>query len=80
MYELVTTGRLPITMNNIEIIVENPDTSVKNLINAKSADAGLTIIGFRGDHLKHEGTELFMGYDQIGTILFVNSYGMKNIE
>ncbi len=80
MEELLQAGRLPITMNNVEIIVERPDVSPKKIINESSADAGLTLIGFLEDTLKHNKTEIFSGYDDMGTILFVNSQSIKVIE
>jgi len=50
------------------------------LINEHSAEAGLTIIGFRAEHVKAYGTELFTGYDLIGDMLFVNSHRQKEIS
>ena len=78
--ELVNSGRLPISSNNIEVIIENEDVSPKTIINKKSRDAGLTIIGFREEGLKKKKEQLFIGYDEIGTVLFVNSHNQKIIE
>ncbi|MBN1199084.1 MAG: hypothetical protein JXA23_07015 [Bacteroidales bacterium] len=80
MDKLILTGRLPITRKNIEIIVDKPDISKQAMINQKSADAGLTLIGFSKDTLKHKGTELFSGYDQLGTVIFVHAHGPMEIE
>ncbi len=80
MEELVKTGRLPITSKNIEIITEKENVSIKNIINERSTDAGLTIIGFRAEQIKFEGEELFNGYENLGTILFANSHHQVEIE
>ncbi len=80
MEELVKTGRLPITSKNIEIITEKENVSIKNIINEKSTDAGLTIIGFRAEQIKFEGADLFNGYENLGTILFANSHHQVEIE
>ncbi|HBE41003.1 MAG TPA: amino acid permease [Bacteroidales bacterium] len=77
--ELVRDGRLPITEKNIEIITVEPATTLKNLINEKSAQAALTLIGFDTQILKRAGDSLFNSYDSIGTILFVNSHNQKEI-
>ena len=53
---------------------------IQSLINEKSHDAALTILGFREERLKHEGSELFLGYEKVGDILFVDSIGQKEIE
>ena len=78
--ELVVSGRLPISNSNIEIILEQENVATKEIINEKSAQAGLTIIGFRGETLKHEKVELFKGYNEIGNILFINANSQKTIE
>lgn len=77
--DLVRAGRLPITEKNIEIIIEEPETTLKNIINEKSAGAGLTMIGFNTQALKGLGESLLNGYDGVGTILFVNSHNQKEI-
>ena len=80
MNELVTSGRLPITAQNIEILVQKDEVHPKSIINQYSADAGLTIIGFRDASIKHAEEKLFEGYDGVGSILFVNSFNKKTIE
>lgn len=77
---LIETGRLPISPKNIEIITRLEEVSSKSIINKKSKDAGLTIIGFRSEQIKHDGADLFMGYDQLGNVLFVNAHGNKLIK
>ncbi|MCU4176645.1 amino acid permease [Carboxylicivirga sp. N1Y90] len=78
--ELVQTGRLPITLSNIEILPVEENIAVKTLINQYSSEAGLTIVGFREEQLKHSQMELFDGYEQTGDILFVNSKEKKEIS
>jgi len=67
-------------MNNIEIIIQEPDQSSKALINERSQDAGLTLIGIREEMVSHYKEELFKGYDKLGTVLFVYSKYQKNID
>ena len=78
--ELIKTGRIPITPKNIEIIAKDEAVSSKHIINERSAEAGLTIIGFRPEHLELYGVSLFKGYDEIGDVVFVNSHEAKEIE
>jgi amino acid transporter len=78
LLEIIKTGRLPISPNNIEIIKLEENISAKTLINEKSADAGLTVIGFREEQLK-KNSEVFTGYDNIGDVLFINSRTQKEI-
>ncbi len=76
---LVSSGRLPITSKNIEVIIKEPGVSAKTLINEKSATAALVIKGFHVEGLKHNGDTIMNGYEGIGTILFVNSHTQKEI-
>jgi len=78
--ELVRTGRLPITSKNIQVLGEMGNQNTRGLINEHSAHAGLTIIGFHSEMLKHEGARIFQGYDEVGNILFVNSHSQKEIS
>ena len=80
MDELVRTGRLPITSKNIQILTEQLGTNTRSLIAENSGQAGLTIVGFHSELLKHEGAQLFEGYSGVGNILFVNSHSQKTID
>ncbi len=79
LLELVKSGRIPITEKNIQIIKKDENISSKVLIKEHSAEAGLTIIGFRAEHIKTFGTELFSDYELVGDMLFVNSHRQKEI-
>jgi len=69
---LIKEGRLPISPKNIELIKHKVDVSTKDIINEKSSDADLTIVGFRAEAIK-QGTKLFDGYEGVGNVLFVNT-------
>jgi hypothetical protein len=79
MHNLVISGRLPITPQNINLIVQEPDITAKSIINENSQNAGLTLIGIREEMVKHEKEKLFEGYDKLGTVLFVHSKTIKFI-
>ncbi len=79
LLNLIESGRLPIAPKNVEIIRQNDNLSPKMLINDKSRDAGLTLIGFRAEQLRHGNNELFIGYDDIGNVLFVNAHKQMEI-
>jgi len=80
MNELLSNGRLPITRKNIEIIMQSPEVSSRSLINEKSKDAGLTLIGIRRELLHRQKEEFFKGYDELGTTLFIHSKNQKEIS
>ncbi|MBN1301652.1 MAG: hypothetical protein JW995_10595 [Melioribacteraceae bacterium] len=78
--DFVISGRLPITEKNIQVIERDENLSFKSLVNYNSHDAALTLIGFREELIKHEGTSFFEGYDKIADVLFVDAFSKKEIE
>ncbi len=79
MSELIISGRLPISEKNVEIIEISHGGSVKSLINERSAGAALVMTGFRPEGLKPGEEAVLGGYDDVGTILFVNSQYHREI-
>ncbi|MCS6968494.1 MAG: amino acid permease [Cytophagales bacterium] len=80
LMELINSGRLPISPSNIELIPKKENVDTKTIINQKSKRADLTIIGIRSEAVKHSGEAVFMGYDGIGDVLFVNTKTMKSLR
>lgn len=78
--DLVKEGRLPIALHNIQVLSQTENQDFKSIVNKLSIDADLTIVGFRGDILKHTSIELFQEYDQIGNVLFVCNNKEKPIN
>jgi len=79
LHTLIEEGRLPISPSNILLIKNNKNSRIRKIINRKSVDADLTIVGFKATLLKKQKEELFEGYDKLGNILFVNSISEKEI-
>lgn len=80
LISLIEAGRLPISANNVQVIARKENISFKTIINEKSVDADLTIIGFRNEAIKHNHEEVFNGYDSLGNILFVHTDREKPIS
>lgn len=78
--ELISTGRLPITTKNIEIIEEDQDKNYIEIVDKKSEHAALTIVGFTGESLKLGGKKVFEQYKKEGHMLFVNAAERKKIQ
>lgn len=80
LYNLIDTGQLPISRNNITVLAQKPETGVRQTINQESQDADLIVVGFREEAIRRKGKELFAGYEQMGNVLFVNSNERKQIK
>jgi amino acid transporter len=78
--ELISEGRLPISLGNIILISAEEDRKIREVIGETSADADLTVVGFRHERLKTEGYRLFTGYDKLGNVLFVSANKKKEIR
>ena len=78
--KMVKEGRLPISVHNIELIEQKAEVSVKEIINQRSQDDDLIMIGLSYERLKQLGTEVFQGFDNVGNILFVNAAKEQKID
>jgi hypothetical protein len=77
---LIQTGQLPISPKNIEFISQKSALSTKHIINEKSKNADLTIVGLIEKVVEHLGAKAFDGYDNVGNVLFVNAADSKEIK
>ncbi len=80
LLELIDQGRLPISSHNILMIPKMEGQDDRDIINEYSKDADLTFIGFRSEILKHNGLDIFNGYDGVGDVLFMNTEKEKEIK
>ncbi|WP_445730873.1 hypothetical protein [Mariniflexile sp.] len=81
LIKLTSSGRLPISANNIRVLPLDTDKNRVDIINEYSMDADLTLIGFHDSMMKVDrGTESFDAYDKIGNVLFVNTLTSKFIK
>jgi amino acid transporter len=75
----IAAGRLPITLANIEIIRIEQGQTISEVISLHSKHAGLAIIGFREEIIKHDAHKFFADFQEIGDVLFVNASQYKEI-
>ena len=80
LLQLITEGRLPISPNNIQLIPQLKEDKVDQIINNKSADADLTIVGYNSDQIEDGNDSTFNKYTDLGNTLFVSAYKEKTIE
>jgi hypothetical protein len=78
--DLISAGQLPISPQNIEFIAKDEEKSTKEIINERSLDADLLILGFLSEAIKRFGIEHFDGYQDLCNILFVTTEEGKQIK
>lgn len=76
----IVSGRLPITMANIEIVEIPEHSTFSDAVNTHSKNAGLTLVGFREEIIKRDAADFFTEFDEIGDVLFVNASEAKEIN
>ena len=80
MFDFIESGRLPIAPQNMKMVPQDQEKGTKAIINERSKNADLTIIGFIGELAKKKKIDTFEGYNDLGNILFVNSINNKEIK
>ncbi len=80
LVELIKEGRLPISPTNIQLIPQLKEEKVDIIINTKSADADLTIVGYNSEQIETESEITFNKYPDLGNILFVSAFKGKTIK
>ncbi|MDR1524813.1 MAG: amino acid permease [Tannerella sp.] len=75
----IAEGRLPITLTNIEFVTVDEGRTFPDAVAEHSSKAGLTIIGFHEDRIKHDPETFFTSFGVIGDVLFVNASQPKEI-
>lgn len=71
LHDLVTTGRLPISLKNLEIIPTDSQGTYRELVETRSSGADLVIMGATRERLQSRGPELLRRHDTLGDVLFV---------
>jgi len=78
--ELIEEGRLPISPTNIQLIPQLKEEKIDLIINKKSADADLTIVGYNSEQIEEQSDVTFNKYPDLGNILFVSAHKERTIE
>lgn len=78
--ERIAAGRLPITLTNIEIVTFVENQSINEIVMKHSKYAGLTIVGFGEEIIRHNPVTFFDSFSETGDTLFVNASTSRNIN
>ncbi|MBD81192.1 MAG: amino acid permease [Crocinitomicaceae bacterium] len=79
LLNVIESGRLPISKKNIELIPQEGEL-IGSIIEQKSADADLTILGYSSELLEEKGISIFEEFSGLGNTLFVSAFKEKEIE
>ena len=73
LLDKIDEGRLPISKKNLEFIATEKGREFEDLVNEKSVNADITIVGFNDETVVERGSSLFYQFDNLSNVLFVNS-------
>ena len=71
LHEMVTSGRLPISVKNLRIIPTEAKIDFERLVASRSTAADLVIFGFTEARLREKGVELLRRHPALKDVLFV---------
>ena len=69
--DLISRGRLPISVKNVKALVYTDDEPFKKLLYNRSKNADLTVVGFTPEQLESMDTEVFTQYPELQETLYV---------
>ena len=78
--EIISTGRIPISEKNVQIIPTDERGNFDHLVEMRSSRADLVILGFTDEHLKGKGSEFFLRHPELNDVLFVSAQQRILIE
>jgi len=78
--EMITSGRLPVRKRNVKVIATDEKSSFAQLVESRSAEADLVILGFTEERLREKGMELLLRYPSLRDVLFVSAEQRVRIE
>ncbi len=71
LQEMITSGRLPISTKNLQVIGTDEKSDFAQLVLSRSAGADLVIFGFTQARLKEKGGELLQRHEGLPDVLWV---------
>ncbi len=78
--EMITSGRLPASMQNVRVFPTDENTDFAALVERRSSDADLVILGFTEERLIEKGVELLQRHPTLQDTLFVSAQERVSIE
>jgi amino acid transporter len=70
---MIVSGRLPISVKNIEVIRRGAGSEKRQIVRQRSRDADLIVLGFVEQLLLHEREKMFDGWEGLCNLMFVNT-------
>ncbi|MFQ6046412.1 MAG: hypothetical protein ACE5PT_08655 [Gemmatimonadales bacterium] len=80
LYQMITTGRLPISKKNLVVIPTDERSDFAELVEKRSTTADLVVLGLTEGRLREKGGELLKRHPSLKDVLFVSAEEQILIE
>jgi amino acid transporter len=80
LFEMITSGRLPISRKNLQVIGTDERSDFGQLVENRSSGADLVILGLTPERLEEKGVELLRRHSGLHDVLFVSAQERVVIE
>ncbi len=80
LHEMITTGRIPIAEKNVNVIATTSDIDFERLVESRSGEADLVLLGLSDSSLQHVGVAPLMKHTKLGEVLWVSASERIDIE
>ena len=80
LLDLITSGRLPMSAKNLEVIATKDREDFANNVQERSADADLVVVGFTHRELVQGGGKIFLELPELRDVIFVSAQQRILIE
>jgi hypothetical protein len=68
---MISEGRIPVSPRKVQIIGTDDQVDFTKLVQARSSEADLVVMGFTEDRLRHKGADLFLRHPSLNEVLWV---------
>ncbi|UCG87503.1 MAG: amino acid permease [Gemmatimonadota bacterium] len=80
LHEMITSGRLPVSKQNVRVIATDETSNFAQLVESRSSEADLVVLGFTDARLREKGFDLLLRHPSLGDVLFVSAQERVVIE
>ena len=80
LFEMITSGRIPISERNITIIPTTPDIDLERLVETRSREADLVLLGLSRATVRSAGIETLRRHQNLRETLWVSAAELIDIE
>ncbi|MBT8479545.1 MAG: hypothetical protein KJO06_11545, partial [Gemmatimonadetes bacterium] len=68
---MISEGRIPVSPRKVKIIGTDDQIDFTKLVQSKSSEADLVVMGFTEERLRQKGAELFLRHPSLNEVLWV---------